>query len=182
MNPRPPSLTAPLVEVTRDVEDEIPYQGFLVVESDHLVVLHRVSDRFDLDGYCAFRREDIRAIHVSFEKVELLRRALRIKDLQPITPMGLDATSMRSLMETAQAAFGLVVVARERIHLDEVEVGTIRMTSDDTYVLRFMNVNAEWENDDRPFRYRDVTRLEFGGEYEQTLLAVAQSYESDRES
>lgn len=44
-----------------------------------------------------------------------------------------------------------------------------------------MSVNAEWENDDRPFRYRDVTRLEFGAEYEQTLLAVAQSRENDRE-
>ena len=83
----------PLVEVTRDVEDEISYQGFLVIESERLVVLHRVSDRFDLDGYCAFRREDILAINASFEKVELLRSALRIKGLLPIKPIGVDCAS-----------------------------------------------------------------------------------------
>ena len=84
-------------------------------------------------------------------------------------------------METAQALSGILVIGRELIHDDEVEVGTIRMNSDDTYVLRYMTTNAEWVIDDRPFRYRDVTRLEFGAEYEQTLLAVARSREGGDE-
>jgi hypothetical protein len=82
-------------------------------------------------------------------------------------------------MESARAAFGVLVIDREKVQPGEVEVGTIRMTSEDTYVLRWLNTNAEWDNDDRPFRYRDVTKLEFGAEYEQTLLAIARSRESD---
>jgi hypothetical protein len=54
------------------------------------------------------------------------------------------------------------------------------MTSEDTYVLRWLDTTAHWENDDRPFYYRDVTRLVFGSEYEQTLIAVARSREADR--
>ena len=82
-------------------------------------------------------------------------------------------------MESAQRAFGVLLIDREFVQPGEVEVGTIRMTSADTYVLRWLDPNAKWENDSRPFRYRDVTRLEFGSEYEQTLLAVARSRESD---
>ena len=86
---------------------------------------------------------------------------------------------MRRLMESAQNLFGVLVIARERVEPDEVEIGTIRMTSEDTYVLRWLTANAEWENENRFFRYRDVTKLEFGTEYEQTLLAVARSPAGD---
>jgi hypothetical protein len=47
------------------------------------------------------------------------------------------------------------------------------MASENTYVLRSLSPDAEWENDDRPFRYQDITMIEFGGEYERTLLMVA---------
>ncbi|MDR7377795.1 hypothetical protein J2X19_002474 [Rhodoferax ferrireducens] len=159
--------------------DESPWQGFLVAESDCFVVLHRVGDRFDLDGYCAFRRIDIVSIAESFEKQDLIQRALRLNGQDPMIPKRIDCTSTRSLMESAQEEFGVLVIEREKVQPDEVQVGTIRMTSEDTYVLRWLSVNAEWENDDRPFRYKDITKLEFGAGYEQTLLAVARSRERD---
>jgi hypothetical protein len=174
----PENHTAVLVEVIRAM-DEPPWQGFLVAESKSLVVLHRVSDRFDLDGYCAFRRDDIVSIAESFEKRDLIQRALRLNRQDPMVPEQIDTESMRSLMQSVQATFGVLVVEQEQTQPDEVQVGTIRMASEDTYVLRWLSVNAEWENDDRPFRYRDVTKLEFGAGYEQTLLAVARSRDSD---
>ncbi len=170
---------APLVEIFRELDVDRPCCGFVVAENEQFVVVHQVSDRFDLDGYRALRKEDIEGIDTDFERRDVVERALAIKQLEPVVPAGLDLSSMRRLMESAQAASGILVIARERVHDDEVEVGTIRMTSDDTYVLRWMTISAEWDNDDRPFRYRDVTYLEFGTEYEQTLLAVARSREGD---
>ena len=173
-----PAHTTKLVELVRAM-DKPPWHGFLVAESKSLVVIHCVSDRFDLDGYCAFRREDLVSIADSFERRDLVQRALRANGQDPKTPEGLDCTSMRSLMETAQAQFGVVVIEREKIEPDEVQVGTIRLASEHTYVLRWLSANAEWENDDRPFRYQDITRLEFGAGYERSLLAVARPRESD---
>ena len=164
-----------LVELLRTFDEE-PWYGFLIAESEQLVVVHLVSDRFNLDGYCAFRREDIEYVDEAFDKLDLIQRALRIKGQQPLPRDDLDLSSMKALMESAQRLFGVLLIDRELV-ADSVEVGTIRMTSADTYVLRWLSVLAEWENDDRPFRYRDVTRLEFGAEYEQTLLAVARSRE-----
>lgn len=167
-----PSL--PLVELVREFDD-VPWHGYVVAESASVVLLHRVSDRYDLDGYCAFARDDIASMSTSFERQDLIERALVWKRQAPRLPPGLDTSDMRELMASAQAAFGVLVIEREKVQPDEVEVGTVRMTSGDMYVLRWLTVDAEWENDDRPFRYRDVTKLEFGTEYEQTLLAVARS-------
>ena len=74
----PQNRSIPLVEITR-AADESSWHGFIVAESESLVVFHRVSDRYDLDGYCAFRREDIGSMAESFAKLDLLQRALRLR-------------------------------------------------------------------------------------------------------
>lgn len=167
-----------LVELVRRM-DEPPWQGFLVAQSSELIVLHRISDRYDLDGYCAFRAEDVVSVDAEFQRRELIEHALRIKREEARLPTGTDASSMKELMESAQRTFGVLLIEREFVQPGEVEVGTIRMTSPDTFVLRWLDPDAKWENDSRPFRYRDVTRLEFASEYEQTLLAVARARESN---
>jgi hypothetical protein len=174
--PRSPSFR--LVELFREADDT-PMYGFVVAESAALLVIHRVSDRYDLDGYCAFPLGDVTSISESFKKRDLYQRAMQVKSQVPAALQKVEFSSMRTLMESAQDGFGALVISREKVEPGEVEVGTIRMTSEETYVLRWLTADAEWENDDRPFRYRDITKLEFGSEYEQTLLAVARSRAND---
>jgi hypothetical protein len=174
--PRSPSFR--LVELFRELDDT-PMYGFVVAESAALLVIHRVSDRYDLDGYCAFPLGDVTSINESFKKRDLYQRAMQLKAQVPVALQEVELSSMRTLMESAQDGFGVLVISREKVEPGEVEVGTIRMTSEETYVLRWLTANADWENDDRPFRYRDITKLEFGSEYEQTLLAVARSRAND---
>ena len=162
-----------LVSITRAAFDSLPWYGMLVQESELYVVVQHVSDRYDFDGYRAFRREDITAMEHTFKRKSFIDQALRVKGLKPTAPNLLELSSMRRLMESAQQLFGVLVVNREALNQDEVEVGTVRMASENTYVLRSLSPDAEWENDDRPFRYQDITMIEFGGEHERTLLMVA---------
>lgn len=161
----------PLVEIWRTY-DEQPWQGYVVARSEAIVVIHQISERLDLNGYSAFYVDDIEAMDESFEEKELLESSLRIKELTPVVPAGIDPTSMKSLMDSAQKSYGILLIERELVSPEEVEVGIVRLATDDTYVLRWMSEFAEWVNDDRAFRYADITRVEFGEEYAQTLLAV----------
>ena len=167
------SSPSPIVSITRKAFDESPWYCFVVQESEHYVVGQHISDRYDLDGYRVFRKKDITTVEESFDKRDFLEVALRVKGLTPLPPKPLELSSMRALMESAQQQFGVLIIKREKLHPDELEVGTVRMASEKTYVLRWLTPGAEWENDDRPFRYQDVTMVEFGGEYENTLLMVA---------
>ena len=166
-----------LVRLRRERFDRSPWYGFAVLESEQLLVVHAVSDRYDLDGYHAFRRLDITSLDDTFERRDLIERALRLKQLRPERPPTPSAIDMRTLLEAVQAEYGLVTIYREAIHPDECEIGRIRISSDETYVLHWLDTEARWSVDDRPFRFRDVTRVDFGGEYERTLLAVARDRE-----
>ncbi len=170
-----------LVALEREAFDARPWHGYVLEQSDELLLLHMVSDRYDLDGYCAFRREHITLLDDDAERTDLVRRALRAKSELPSKPKGLDLSSMPALMATVQQSFGVLVISRELVCDDEVEIGAVRMASTTSYALRWLDAEGHWTNDDRAFRYADVSMLQFGGEYESTLLAVANERELERE-
>ena len=161
----------------RDEFDESPWYGYVALQSAQLVVLHRVSDRYGLDGYCAFRREDVSQLTQDFDRSDLISRAIRLKTQTPAVPRGVDASSIQNLMESVEREYGVMVINRERIAPNDVEVGTVRMSTGQSYVLRWLGTDASWSPDDRTFKYADVTHVEFGGEYETTLLQVARERE-----
>lgn len=167
-------LAFSLVEIRR-LHEHFPRWGFIVAEGKSLVALHQVSDSYRLDGYCIMRREELASCVTRFKKRSLISMALQLKDQAPVRPAGLQIGSMRLAMTSAQEQFGVVVIHREKVQPGEVEVGVIRMSTDQTYVLRWLSTLAKWESDDRAFRYRDVTLLEFGTEYDQTLLAISKA-------
>ena len=137
------------------------------------MAIHRVSDRYDLDGYCVFRKKEITATVDDFERADLIAAALRLKNQSPTSPAPIELETMRSLMQSAQAAYSVLVINRQHLTPDAVEVGTIRMASESIFALRWLDADARWDNDNRTFRFEDVTHVEFGGEYETTLLSVA---------
>jgi len=166
--------SSPLVSILRKRLDKSPYYGFMVAESPLLIAIHSVSDRYDLDGYRVFRRSDASDVAYQFARADLIRRALRLKNLAPCELDWLDLSTVRAVIESIQAHYPVVVINRELVCPDECEIGTVQMTSDSSYVLRWLNVNAEWELDNRTFQCDEVTQLSFGGGYETTLAMVAE--------
>jgi hypothetical protein len=161
-----------LIEIRRRGED-FARRGFLVGEGSSLLAIHQVNDSYRLDGYCVMRRDAILSVKRRFRKRSLIQAALRLKKQEPKPLASLTLHSMRAAAETAQELCGVLVIHREKVQPGEVEVGALRLTTESTYVLRWLSTLAKWEADDRRFRYRDITLLEFGTEYDQTLLAVA---------
>ena len=166
-----------LVELQREEFDTFSWYGFVVSETAQLMLLHFVSDRYDLDGYRCIRQQDISLLELEFERKDLVERALRLKKLSPAAPRVTAQTDMRTMMEEVQREYGLLTIYREEVYLDGCDIGQVRMSSETTYVLRWLDPNAEWDLDHRPFRYADVTRLDIDSEYERTLLMVAEDRE-----
>lgn len=162
-----------LVSLYRDQLDETEWFGYVVAESDDYLAIHCVSDRYDLDGYRVFRASDIEDIDVDFDRRELIERAMELKGLAPIAVPWLRLDSVRELIDSIQENEPIVVVEREIVCPDECEVGRVHTHDDDTYSLLWMTTTAEWEDDDRQFRFDDITQVSFGGEYERTLALLA---------
>jgi hypothetical protein len=147
--------------------------GFLVVVSDELVLLSLMSDRIDLDGYEVLRTADLTACEREFPRKAFYLKALKLKGESPQVPPALDLTNMRVLLSSAQVGFPLLVVHREHVASGECVIGRLKLTSEDAFAVRYIDPDGCWMDDTEHYRYADVTRVGFGGEYENTLAAVA---------
>jgi hypothetical protein len=168
-----------LVQLQRDALDLAPWDGFLIAESDQLLLLQFVSDRYDLDGYKVFRRCDVTRLDEDFPRREMIERALRVKDLSPAPARVGAERDMRLMMAEVEREYGLLTLHREVDDPDVCEIGKVRLASEERYVLYWLDTNGCWEPDDRAFLYAAVTRLDFDGEYERTLLLVAADRAND---
>jgi len=162
-----------LVTLTRLALDEQPWEGFLVGCSAELVVLHVVSDRYDLDGHRVFRRRDLAVVERTFDRRDLLLRALDLKGERPVVPDGLDLRTIPELIVSVLEEEPVVVMEREEADPEVCEIGRPFPAGPGRYRLIALDPNARWWLDDRVYAYDDVTQVSFGGGYARTLAALA---------
>lgn len=164
-----------LVCVTRHVgfSDDDYVEGYLLDSSDSFLLLEKVSDRIDLDGYDIIRVVDVEDIETSFDEKSFYESALAVKGERPRKPSGIDLTDIRAVLTSCGAAYPLLVIERELRAPDECEIGQIKLLTDDSYALRWLSPSATWEDDFEIYKLDDITRVSFGGEYERTLAHAA---------
>ncbi|MBI9076841.1 MAG: hypothetical protein JEZ02_15645 [Desulfatibacillum sp.] len=155
-------------------EDDYFFHGFVMDYSETFVLMQLVSDRFDLDGYEVLRTKDITFIDSEFPERRFLEKALTAQGVRPTPLKGIDLSGARPLFKSIEKQFPLLVIHREWVSDDDCEVGRIKLAADEFYTLKNLSPTARWVDDDKMYRYSDVTRVCFGGAYETTLALVAE--------
>ena len=162
-----------VVRATLDRDGRHRY-AHLVGYSAQFLYLTIISDAFDLDGYELLRRADVTSFALEFPRAGFLRQALAVNRVEkPQHCPEIDLTSILTVLRSVDSRFPVVVIEREYVHPGECEIGRLKLTSGDTYALRWLSPIAAWESDPRTFKYADITRISFGGRYETTLAKVA---------
>jgi hypothetical protein len=164
-----------LVRVSRDrLGNPDGYScGHLLDFSTELVLFHVLSDRIDLDGCDVLRLEDITRLDLTFPRKWFYLRALELKRIAPKKPSGISLTNMRSLLQSIKENYPLVVIERERVGTGACEIGRVKGASAEVFTFQRISSEATWESKDRHYKYAEITRVGFGGEYEKTLALVA---------
>ena len=146
--------------------------GYPLAASADLVLLSVLSDRIDLDGYETVRIRDITSCEVDFPRMAFYHKALELKGEIPTAPSGIDLTSIRAMLDSAQRQFPLLVIHREHVAPGECEIGRLKLMSDEAFAIHYLDPSAQWSDDPGHYRYTDVTRVGFGDEYATTLALV----------
>ncbi len=163
-----------LVQITRRLKGADRLEGFLVDQGERWILLHLVTPHgFSLDGYVALRSVDIKsckrwgAEHGSFPS-----RCLEYFGEIPVVPTGLDLARTHRLIGSAATRWPLLTLFVEIEDPDVCFVGQPVSVSSRHLHLLPISPEAEWQEE--PIRYdlRDITRIQFGGRYEEALYAL----------
>ncbi|HEY5450945.1 MAG TPA: hypothetical protein VIQ54_19460 [Polyangia bacterium] len=152
--------------------DGYSVEGFVVGVEEDLVLMHVIDPAIVLDGFRVLRIADITSVDSSFESGPFLERALRLRRQRPRRPEGLRLDSVRAVIETAALIFPLITLHREREHKDSCWIGRLVEVDDLRVTIDYITPAAEWDGQER-YALRVLTKIDFGGRYEEALASVA---------
>jgi hypothetical protein len=161
-----------LVHVRRWIPEADRVEGFVVGIGHQWVVLQRLSDRVAFDGWQLLRLKDIQAVSTDPESDCFEVKVLKARSLWPPTAPDLDLDDVVNAFNTPEG-FVMVSVFDEFNRPDACWIGAVMSVDESKLELLEVNTRGDWARKPRTFDLADVTRLDFGGGYEQALSLVA---------
>ena len=157
-----------LIRLTRKFEPS-HVRGYVLDVGPTLFIMLLVSDRIWLDGYECFRIGDVQTLehdpYASFAETALwLRREVR-PEVSPVS-----VTSLADLLRSAADAFPLITIHTEQDDPDCCWIGQVLSVDQKKVQLQEIRPGATWVVGPREFRLNQITRVNFGGDYEDALF------------
>jgi hypothetical protein len=160
-----------LVTFTRPFERG-SVNGYVIEIGPEFFLIALVSDGIRFDGFQCFRLSDVRRLQVpgkyaAFAESALKKRGKRI----PKKPTVL-VSSLPKLLVTANRAFPLITIHREKVDPAVCQIGHVVDLRNGGVVLLEIGPDAVWDEKPETYRLSEITRVDFGGDYEEALHLV----------
>jgi len=133
-----------------------------------------VSDGIYLDGWTALRIKDIQSVGIDPDPDCFEVKALRARgEWPPVAPMTVELDNVAAVGTTAAQSASMLTVHLEFDRPDVCWIGSVREVAEGTLSLIEVDRGGFWARKASRFDLGDVTRVEFGGAYEEALHLVA---------
>jgi hypothetical protein len=160
-----------LVQFTRSVE-EGSVAGYVLAVGPRFFLLALVDENIRFNGFQCLRLQDVRNLQVPAKYAAFVEAALKLRgDMRPRNPAVL-VGSIQDLLKTASRAFPVITIHREMVAPDICHIGRVVAISDSEVSLLEINPDASWEEEAITYRTKEITRIDFGGGYEEALVLV----------
>jgi hypothetical protein len=147
-------------------------EGYVLDIGPKFFLLGYISEDLRFDGFQCVRISDFRRPQVPHPYAEFFVEALRKRKQSIKQKPKIDLSSISTLLLSADRAFPLVTIHREEKKPDVCEIG--KVVEIDGGWVSFLEIgpDALWETKPTRIRLDDITRVEFGGGYEEALYLV----------
>lgn len=147
------------------------FECYVLTLGDEWFLIAYVDDDIRYNGFEVLRIRDVRhtepAPNAGFVEAALKRRGLK----KPRTPR-VRVGSIEEIVRTASRIAPLIVIHQEQRRPDECYIGRMLEIRAGRLVLREIGTNANWSSISTRYLLSAITRVDFGGGYEDALYLV----------
>jgi hypothetical protein len=149
--------------------------GYVLAVGPQFFLIALLSDGIRPNGFQCYRLSDIRRLRVpdkyaQFHEAVLKKRGIRLPKKPPVV-----VSSLAQLLISANRAFPLVTIHREKVDAGACWIGRVVDLSKSHVTLLEIGPGAIWDNQLESYRLSEITRVDFGGDYESALQLVGGS-------
>jgi hypothetical protein len=160
------------VSLTRRFEEHSELGYVLAVDSERFLLLC-VSPQIRLEGFSVLRTADVAELEAPHEHAEFVEEALRLRGESVETAPDIALGDTGAAIRSAAATFPLVTLHREEVDPDACHIGAVVRVTDDSVRILEIDPDADWEEEETTYALSEITRIDFGGGYEEALALVA---------
>jgi len=161
-----------MVRFTRPFE-EGSVNGYVIDIGPEFFVVALVSDAIRFNGFQCFRLSDVRRLQVPSRYAAFHEAALKKRGEEIPKNPHVVVTSLPKLLLTANRAFPLVTIHREKVDPDVCQIGRVVDLRNGRVSLLEIGPDAVWDDKPETYRLNEITRVDFGGDYEEALHLVS---------
>lgn len=152
--------------------DDSPVRGYVLDIGPRFFLMAVVSDRIWFDGFECFRVDNVSGLqkdpYADFAESALRKRRERLPQKPRVS-----VASIEELLLSAGRVFPLVTIHREQVNPDVCWIGRILGVERGRVSLLEINPDARWDHKPNMYPLNQITRVNFGGDYENALHLVA---------
>lgn len=161
-----------LVRLTRTIRRSDKVQGFVVGVGREWVLLALLDPNIDLDGHTAVRIRDVSKVERRGGPDTFVGRALAARGEWPPVEVEVGFNRVEDLIRTATELAPLVTLHVEAHDPRVCFIGRPVRIGRKAVRLKEITPEATWVERRTRWAFDDITRVEFGGRYEQALALV----------
>jgi len=152
--------------------DEGWTHGYVLDIGPQFFLLGLIGEDMRFNGFQCLLVSDLRRINVPDPHEDFIVAALRKRRENIDGKPSIDLSTLPALLKSANTLYPLVTIHRERVKPHVCEIGRVLEVSENSVLLRTITPGAVWEEKPCKIRLSDITRVEFGGGYEEALHLV----------
>ena len=154
-----------LVSIKRSGIDSNKIQGFVLDESDELLLLLYVYD-FNLDGYMVLSKEDITYIETTDTdkfQTRLLEKSGALKNVNFNVCFNL--SSWKEFINSARKEYTYFIFEEEKLEKSELTIGLIVGTAEESFQMKYFTGIGSWLEEIECLNYSDITSCQIRSKY-----------------
>lgn len=163
-----------LVRIERSLENGC-VDGYVIAVAKKWFVMLAIGDGITFVGYQAYRLKDVASLTTPAPYDAFQEAVIRKRKLRRITPRGLQLSSTGAPLTSANEKFPLISIYCEEKDPDICHTGRVATILRTSVMLNEVTPSATWENGLSTYPLVQITRMDFGGPYEEALALVAGS-------
>ena len=151
------------------------FTGYVIDIGPRFLLAAVVSDEIRFNGFSCIRLSDVHKLQAPAKYASFIERALqKRRERRPKKP-SVSIGSLHDLLLTASRAFPLITIHREKIDAGACHIGRVVDLKNGMVYLHEIAPDAVWEDNPDTYRLSEITRVDFGGDYEDALHLVGGS-------
>jgi len=162
------------IRVRREVFEEGWVDGFVVGTGPEFFALALLDDGMRPNGFSCMRYADLTELEAPSPRDGFLRQVLELRGLSVVGELPADLADLPALLRSAGNAFPLVTIHLEAEEADAYYVGHAPTVAGSEVSLRTIDPDGVWDEGTDTFDLAAITRVDFGGAYEEALWLVGE--------